>query len=330
MLKYNYVIFSWLMSRTNVEEDYYAICLRDLDGKDGIIINHMALQEKPIWLRYLYLIHNHPLLNEYINLPFKKIWYPYIFKNTFTDDKPICFVCVRYPSSDYLRYLRKTYPKSKVVVLCRDLLKTHKKMYDEYIKTNAIDVWMSYDEKESKQYGFPHFNEFESKIEISPKENSPIADVFFAGKAKDRLSKLVRIYDFLETNGIKCLFYITGTNRKEEVKREGIKYLNKPITYYEMLKLSVSSRCILEINQGDALGYSSRFLEAVMFNKKLITDNMYIKESKFYDPKYIQIIDDNEIIDAGFVINNNEVDYHYNDEFSPIHILELIDRDVLK
>lgn len=328
--KYNYVVFSWLMSRSNVDEDYYAICLRDLEDKDGIIVNHMALSGKPKWLQFLYVLHHYPLLNKYIKLPFKSIWYPYIFKNTFDDDKPICFVCIRYPSSGYLKYLKKKYPDCKIVVLCRDLLKTHKDMYDEYIKENAIDVWMSYDEQESKQYGFPHFEEFESQINIPHSDKISIADVFFAGKAKDRLPKLLKIYDHLESQGLKCLFYITGVKKKNEIKRAGIRYLKKPITYYKMLTLSVSSNCILEINQGNAIGYSSRFLEAVMFNKKLITDNSYIRKSKFYNPKYIQIIGEECNINKDFFIENNDVNYHYNNEFSPFHVIELIDRDVLK
>lgn len=330
MLKYNYVIFSWLFLKSNVKEDYYAICLRDLEGKDNIIINHMALQEKPKWLRYLYMLHHCSFLNKYFSLPFKKIWYPYIFENSFTDEKPICFVCVRYPSAGYLKYLRKVYPNCKIVVLCRDLLKTHKAKYDEYTKANAIDVWMSYDEYESRQYGFPHFEEFESKIDIPLLENYPIADVFFAGAAKDRLPKLLKIYDQLNAKGIKCLFYITGTSKNDEVKRDGIRYLRKPITYVEMLTCSVNSKCILEINQGNAIGYSSRFLEAVIFNKKLITDNMYIKKSQFYDPIYIQFIEEGREIDTDFIMSDEDVDYHYQNEFSPMHIIELIDNEVLK
>ena len=328
-LKYNYVVFNPLFSSSHREEDYYYICAKDLEGHDNIIVNHEALQEWPKWIRYAYKLHHHPAMNKWFDLPFKSLWFPFIFKNTFKDDKPICFVCVRYPSSSYLIYLRKHYPNCKIVVLCRDLLKTHEDMYNEYMNAKAIDIWMSYDDQESKKYGFPHFEEFESKIDIPILDNYPLADVFFAGKAKDRLPKLVDVYDNLTSKGVKCLFYVTGVETKDKVEREGIKYLDKQITYYEMLSLSVNSKCILEINQGNAIGYSSRFLEAVMFNKKLITDNLYIKKSQFYNTDYIQCFEKVEDIQAEFVKKEVDVNYNYKDEFSPVHIIELIDRDVL-
>lgn len=324
-LKYNYVVLSWVFSSSNINEDYYYICLKDLEGIDGVIVNHEALQERPKWLRYLYKLHHYPLLNSTLKLPFKELWYPYVFKNTFKDDKPICFICIRYPSSRYLKYLKSRFPNCKVVVMCRDLLKTHRAAYDAYTKEGVYDYWMSYDEEESKKYGFPHFDEFESKIEIPISNDYPISDVFFAGRAKDRLTRLIDIYDRLEAMGINCLFYIVGVEKGKEIERKGIRYLTKQISYYEMLRLSINSKCILEINQEGAEGYSSRFLEAVMFNKKLMTDNVYIKKSKFYKPEYIQFVNSDNF-NADFLMDDSyEVDYHYNGEFSPLLRIEQID-----
>lgn len=328
-MKYNYVVFNSVHRSmwNNLEEDYYVICLKDLENKDGIIVNHYPLQDSTPFLRRIYnTLHTRFLHNRYWHLPFESIWYPHIFKNTFNDNKPICFVCLRYPPIDYLRYLKRTYPGCKIVKLSRDVIKIQTREYDVYSKAKIFDLWMSFDEGDCKKYGFPYFDEFESKIDIPVTGDYPIADVFFAGKAKDRFGRLLKIYDQLESKGVKCKFFILGAKEEEKVKRDGIEYATAPITYAEMLRLSVNSKCILEISQEDAVGYTSRFLEAVLFNKLLITDNAYIKKSKFYNPHYIQIINPDSDIDVSFFESHNQVDYHYNNEFSPINRLLLIDK----
>ena len=95
--------------------------------------------------------------------------------------------------------------------------------------------------------------------------------------------------------------------------------------YSEMLYHTINSKCILEINQYEAVGYTSRFLEAVMYNKRLITDNKDVMLSKFYSSDNIMCISDILDIDPSFVSSEKIVDYYYNGEFSPIHLIEKID-----
>ena len=68
-----------------------------------------------------------------------------------------------------------------------------------YYTTNTNNF---YDEAESKEYNIPHFDEFESAIEIT-REKEFESDVFFAGKAKDRLPLLSRAYNQLTKAGLK-------------------------------------------------------------------------------------------------------------------------------
>lgn len=132
------------------------------------------------------------------------------------------------------------------------------------------------------------------------------------------------IYQILSKEGIKCKYFLVGVEPSKRVTLPGITYADKFMTYKEMLFHSVNSRCILDINQENADGYTSRFLEAVMFNKLLLTDNQSVKDSKFYSDKFIQIIGDYDKIDADFIKKDSVVDYHYNGEFSPIQLLQQI------
>ena len=102
------------------------------------------------------------------------------------------------------------------------------------------------------------------------------------------------------------------------------------MTYREMLEHTVNARCLLDINQEGAVGYTSRFLEAVMYGRRLITNNPSIRASKFFSSGYIQIVDKIEEIDPSFVSDEWKVDYHYNDEFSPFSLIDRIEEELIK
>ena len=327
-MKYNYVVFNSVNTDLyyNRDDDYYVICLKDLEARDDVILNHVPLQEQPVWMRRLYnLHHSRWLYNKYWKFPFRSIWHPYIFKNTFSNNKPICFVCLRYPSIGYLRYLKKKYPDCKIVKMSRDLIIIQEKMYKSYTRARVFDLWMSYDEGDCSRYGFIHFDEFESKINIPIDKSYPLSDVFYAGVAKDRVPRLIRIYDKLSQKGIKCFFIIVDAKEEEKVSRDGIRFLDIPLTYTKMLWYTVNSKCVLEINRTGASGYTSRFLEAVMFNNMLITDNKKVRTTSYYNPLFMQIIESEDDIDVEMIKASVNVDYNYNNEFSPTNRLELID-----
>jgi len=99
--------------------------------------------------------------------------------------------------------------------------------------------------------------------------------------------------------------------------------------YNEMLYYTVNSKCILEVNQGGAVGYTSRFLEAVMYNKKLLTNNCSIQKSAFFSPEYIQCFSKVEEINLAFISEDLlQVDYGYQGEFSPLHLIEKIENEL--
>ena len=97
-----------------------------------------------------------------------------------------------------------------------------------------------------------------------------------------------------------------------------------------MLYHTVNTRCVLEVTQKGQKGYTSRFLEAVMYGKKIISNSYYLKESKFYDSNKVQIVDKMSDIDVNFIKNGNGfVDYNYQGEFSPFRVLDRIDEELI-
>lgn len=335
-MKYNYVFFNAPDSKWGRDpRGYYTICLEDLSALKNIQIVAKPLEHKSRLLQMVRRIHCSGKINKVLRWKKEKIWYPYWMKLKFNPVEPLCFIfCCGYEELGYMNYLRRKYPGCRIVKLHRDLMEVflrggHEEFhpfYDE--KKYPFDLLYSFDEDEAKKYKAKAFTEFESKIDIEISKEYPLSDVFFAGRAKDRLPKLMTAYKKLTQAGLKVSYYLTGVPKTDRIEYPGIVYGDDMMPYSEMLYRSVNARCMLEINQEGAVGYTSRFLEAVMYNKKLITDNCSIKESKFYNQQFIQCINDVAEIEPEFVRSDDVVDYHYQNEFSPIHLIEQIDADL--
>lgn len=102
------------------------------------------------------------------------------------------------------------------------------------------------------------------------------SDCFFCGLPKDRLADLNQLRQTLEESGLQCNFIIPHS--KESV-----------ISYQEYLRQLSLSRCVIDICQQGQTGITRRPLEALFYNKKLITNNPAIRQYNFYRPENIFI-----------------------------------------
>lgn len=329
-MKYNYVFFDAgaVKNNQNDRDNYYYICTEDLRKCDEVIVVSYPMD----WMEggFHRVFHAFWVLLNKMDPSLCRCLYPFYFKNTFDINKPICFVIYGYyvrPS--YLRYLKKKYPDCKIVKIHRDLINIWKKRNSDYSdeKINELfDLSMTYDQNEANLYNIPYFQEIESKTYVELFNTTKKSDLFFAGYAKDRFPMLKDIYVNATQRGLKCDFYLVGVDECDRVQLDGIIYAEKGLSYREMLNRTVTSKCILEINQGGAVGYTSRFLEAVIYNVKLLTNNYTIKNNKYYKEEYIQCFDSIDNIDYGFITKDvGIIDFNYQDDFSPIHLINQIE-----
>lgn len=330
-LNYNYVYFNSTYSGGGIIDpnEYNSICLRDLEEVEGTQVVPCFFDYAPRIVRRAYNFISSKQHNK-----LQTTLYPFVFKNKLPqNNKKICFVIAKNVPLSYLTYLRRKYTGCKIVKVYRDLIKVGQGMNSEYTLDNTrkyFDLQFSFDKDEAMKYGFIYFDEIESKINIPIDPNYPISDVFFAGKAKDRLPKILEAYHIFNSIGLKCDFYITHVPKEDRVDLPGITYSDSFMPYNQMLFRTINSRCMLDINQSGAVGYTSRFLEAVIYNKKIILDNPAVKNSRYYDPKYIQLVDSIGDIDPNFVISGDVVDYGYQGDFSPVRLISLIDKELSK
>lgn len=194
-------------------------------------------------------------------------------------------------------------------------------------KKVKFDLVYTFDTSDSQKYNFQHFYTMYPKISKVPMDCK--YDLSFIGGDKKRFEILSKIYDKFEVLDAKLyfnIFYPLDDNLKEQ-------YINK-ITYDQFLlyddvvRITCQSNCILDVVIGEQTGLSLRALEAVTYNKKLLTNNPSIKEFPFYDERYMKVFDTVDDIDLEFVMKHENVQYSYKGEYSPKNFLRKIEKDL--
>lgn len=321
-MKYNYVIFG-------SDADYYRVTYNDINNYDCAYYLYDHLDINSRLLTNLYRLHTTPRVNKIIKLPLQSLWNPLIFRRVFAEKKPICFIFFgrreRIIKNGIIEYLKKKYPDSKYVCFYQDLILNE----DSFLSTkNKFDLIVTYDHQDAKKYGILHYSLIYSPYEIPDDNDIPPSDVYFIGKAKNRLNEIISAYEKLRNAGLKCDFHITGVPAGEQKYAGEIDYCSQ-IPYIENLKRMKAAKCLLEIMQKGGHGYTLRVCEAIMYDKKMLTNNPEVEKAPFYSPERISTFKTADEIDTDFVLREPvSVDYHYKDKLSPMRFLEYIDRQL--
>ena len=237
-MKYNYIFVCSGVQQLDMD-GYYAICAKDMENCSNIHLVYDVVDRSPKLIRSLYKLHTSKRINSVIKLPFQNLWFPYYFKNPFNDNKPLCIVFQNWalPPS-YFNYIEKKYPGVKKVKIHRDLISKAKKAVPWFTEEfdKRFDLSFTYDKGDAAKYGYLLFDEYESLLtDIHRDNNYPECDVFFAGVVKDRLPKLMTVYNKLTAAGLIVHYYLLGVPDKDRVPFEGITYADKGMSYRDII-----------------------------------------------------------------------------------------------
>jgi len=148
----------------------------------------------------------------------------------------------------------------------------------------------SFDKTQCSKYLLQHMDQIipltEKELGLSVNDNV----CFFVGLDKNRVGIISEVASELESFGIKCNFLVV---RDSTSKSESDYYIDSYVGYSENIRMVQSSKYILEINQKDQEGLTLRTLEAMFFERKLITNNQSLKNYDFYDESRVFIYDSN-------------------------------------
>jgi hypothetical protein len=329
-LHYNYILVSRYQSD-------YSIRYKDLNNTEYSKLILHNLEPKKLILSILYKIHTSNKINKFINIPFKRIWkYYWIFdiKNNieFNNTNPICFIIIgRYFEElkyfyrdEFIQYIQNKYKNCKIILFLTDLIKSYSLNIERYRK--QFDLIFSFDKQDSYNNNYIYYpDESFSSYPINKNPLFDQSDIVFIGKAKNRFDEIIKIFELLYMNNIKCDFHITEVPVLKQKYADKIIY-NKPLPYHEVLQHVISSKCILEILVDGGSSPTARVSEAIFYGKKLLSNCQELSEKSYYNPKYISLFSNLEDIDISFIKDNIDIiDYDYKDKLSPLKLIEFID-----
>lgn len=186
-------------------------------------------------------------------------------------------------SKTLCEYIKNKNPNAKVYLYSWDI---------QWIpeNDNCFDGVGIFDHVAAKKNGISCYNQFyafnKTVInQIKPYQTKDFFQFVFCGKEKNRKQNIYAIKDLCDKIYGNSMWKIVSDN-------------DKGISYMEYLSYVVNSKCIVDVVIDGQSGCSLRAMEALFFNKKLLTNNKYIKEFDFYNPSNIFIFGVDTDIDA--------------------------------
>lgn len=155
----------------------------------------------------------------------------------------------------------------------------------------------SFDQDDCEKYNLSFNTTFYfEKIKLKKKKDK--YDTLFVGLNKGRRETLEKLYTDLNSLELKNLFHIVPDKDENHSQKK------KPIPYKEYLELLAESKCIIDIIAEGQSGLTVRSMESIFHQKKLITNDLNIKNQDFYDPNNIYIIGIDKFEDIADFINS--------------------------
>lgn len=314
------------------EFDFTEATFADVKQFDNVDYYKFPIDTRSVLLNKAYILHGAQKTNKLFRLPAQRIWNRFIFDmNKLDPDKDVCFIYSfrridRLIRSGFFEFVNGMFPHVYHVAYWDDLVKENQKGALEYAKAH-FDYVFTYDEKEAARYGIRYYPSFYSRMELSEKAvDDPQYDICFVGQAKNRLRDIYNAYEALSSGGCRCSFVVNGVNAND-VKRLPMVEFNKPMSYRSVIELVLASRCILEISQKGASGQSLRVNEAVIYHKRLLSNNPNIRNLPQFNAEYMRVYDGRITkSDIEFVKCNSSIEPFYDAKLlSPVRFLETID-----
>ena len=271
-------------------------------------------------------------VNKIVKHPLSCFTFPKVFKCSFEEEKPICALVFAgnyyLLSTSYLDYFKKKYPDCKMVMYYQDKVSVSTPGVDMDCLKTKFDMVYSYNRQDCDCYGLEYYPTPYSRYQIPDSPHLPDTDVFFCGRAKTRIKTIIEAYEKLRKQGLRCDFYLSAVPDNCP-KLDGICY-NQPLTYVQYLQHLSHARCVLEVQQEGADGFTPRLWESIMFDKHLLTNNKAIFHSPYYNAAYMHGLDTSLPNSSDWLGNVVQYSIQDKESLSPINLLQRIEKDLDK
>ena len=210
-------------------------------------------------------------------------------------------------TEDLLCWIKKKQPNKKLIFWYWNPMRTT-------IALNSIPreytVW-TYSRKEAAENNIL----FHEQFFVGEDEEKSVDEgyVFFIGKDKGRFNELKQYEKILKEAGIPTKFIVVSDRRKL-IKRDKER-LNKPLTYESVQELIKRCHIVFDYCLNNEDGLTLRPLEAVKYNKLLITNNKSILHAEFYNDDNIFLLNEKDADLVRFCNGLRTKDYKNKQKF---------------
>lgn len=194
----------------------------------------------------------------------------------------------------FIYQLRYLFPTSPIAYCYKNIVSSQASIHPAILKKYNI-IGYSWDIEDCKKYGLRYqspsidptlFDNIQSDIKVN--------DVCFIGVDKGRYKIIKAIEQVISKAGYSSYIHITPDHSYNKI---GNKVYKDKISYQHYLKIVATSSCYIDIVQKGQVGTTTRTMEALFTNKKIISNNSKLKEYDFYNPNNIFILTENNIND---------------------------------
>ena len=202
---------------------------------------------------------------------------------------------------------------------------------EEYkLLSDRWEIW-TFMEEDAKKYGFRYgatfYNPQLSNIpdnlhSLGAKQEDSL---LFIGTDKGRKDFLLNLKAKLIPRGIKCDFRIV-----DNFKSLYDKNYSREVDYFTLCRLTQKSCALLDVVQKDQSGLTLRFMESLLFDKKVVTTNVYIEKNKdFGNNANIYVLTPNNINELNTFLSKPTTAYpqKLKDKYSFEKWLERLDKN---
>jgi hypothetical protein len=296
-------------------------------------------------LNFIRKIHHSSKINGILNLPCRDIWYQSLYRSLteiVDRDTETCVIfdtgVIANLSISFLKRIQSINDNMKMVLVIVDSMHGSSVHMSQAIPKILGYKWsliFSYDKNDCLEYGFQYLGQsLYSKLydAVPSNENS---DIYFVGRdKKGRNKEVIHLYENFQKRGITTNFNLIGSSgsiQHSKLKKcKGINLYCKNISYEKIISDVLSTNCILEVVSKGQRTQTARYYEAVCYNKKILTNNPGIFKLPFYNSRNMQYFENVNDINFEWIKNKENIDYCYSNEFSPIHLLDKIAKNIDK
>ncbi|MCI9189591.1 MAG: hypothetical protein HFH84_08175 [Lachnospiraceae bacterium] len=192
---------------------------------------------------------------------------------------------------------------------------------------SGADAVYSYDLLESKKYGFIYEPAPLNKFAMSYDKALAEPKVFFCGRSKGRLSLIYELAKALDKRNIKYEFLILADAETEgQSDTGGIHYIEY-LVYDKVVEHIKQATVLLSLVAKNNNMTSVSYNEAIMYNKKLLTNCLFLQDNLYYNGQYMKSFESVEDIDFEWIQSMDEVEYHYEEQYSCQTFFGHLERD---